>query len=119
MNWEIGQGVYSAGSPPTMTRVYVEDSSSGPGTLQVLSGNATVSFVVTAQMYESFAVAGNVPPLQGDRNGIIIPFYLYPNSPYTDPTCQALFTLGYAPCHDVPVIVIVNAGSPSGGPGTG
>lgn len=48
--------------------------------------------------------------------GIIIPFYIYPNTPYTDPTCLRLLNL-LREYHNVPAIIIVNAGNP-GGPGT-
>ena len=54
-NWEVGTGIYTTGSPPTMSRLTVEDSSSGAGVHQSLSGAAVVSFVVTAAMYTTLA----------------------------------------------------------------
>lgn len=47
-------------------------------------------------------------------NGVMVPFYRYPNNPYTDPTCLAFFDL-LRRYHDVPVIVVAN---PASGPGT-
>ena len=63
-NWEVGTGIYTTGSPPTLSRATVEDSSSGPGVYQSLSGNATVSFVVTAAMYALLAPLAS-PALTG------------------------------------------------------
>ena len=63
-NWEVGTGTYTSGSPPTLSRTTVEDSSSGPGVLQNLDGNAIVSFVVTAAMYTSLAPLAS-PALTG------------------------------------------------------
>ena len=56
-NWEVGTGIYTYGSPPTLTRATVEDSSTGPGVLMNLSGSATVSLVVTAAMFASYMTA--------------------------------------------------------------
>ena len=50
-NWEVGNGTYTIGSPSTISRLVVEDLSSGPGVLQSLSGNAIVSIVATAALY--------------------------------------------------------------------
>lgn len=47
-------------------------------------------------------------------NGVMVPFYRYPNNPYTDTACLAFFDL-LRRYHDVPVIVIAN---PASGPGT-
>jgi Spherulation-specific family 4 len=44
--------------------------------------------------------------------GLILPFYFYPNSPYTDASCLRLLDL-IREYHNVPVIVIVNPVSPS------
>ena len=63
-NWEVGTGIYTTGTPPTLSRVTVEDSSSGPGVLQNLDGNAIVSFVVTAAMYTGLAPLAS-PALTG------------------------------------------------------
>ena len=63
-NWEVGTGIYTTGTPPTLTRATVEDSSSGAGVHQSLSGNATVSFVVTAAMYTLLAPLAS-PALTG------------------------------------------------------
>ena len=54
-NWEVGTGVYTTGSPPTLTRANVEDSSSGAHVLQNLSGTATVSFIMTSALYSALA----------------------------------------------------------------
>lgn len=54
------------------------------------------------------------PPDPTAPNGVIVPFYLYPNNPYTDPVCLAFFDL-LRRFHRVPVIVVVN---PASGPGT-
>jgi hypothetical protein len=55
VNWEVGTGVYTTGSPPTLSRANVEDSSSGAHVLQNLSGTATVSFITTSALYAAFA----------------------------------------------------------------
>ncbi len=52
-------------------------------------------------------------PVVAQPNGIIIPFYRYPNNPYTDPVCLAFFDL-LRHNHDVATIVVVNAAN---GPG--
>jgi hypothetical protein len=57
----------------------------------------------------------------GTNAGVMIPYYLYPNNPYSDATFARLLGL-IAKYRDVPTMVILNAGtSPSGrngGPGT-
>lgn len=50
------------------------------------------------------------------NTGILIPYYLYPSLPYTNPNVQDLLDLMKSN-PDVPVLVVINAGSP-GGPGT-
>ena len=61
-------------------------------------------------------IDGKTPPLAAPRpTGIIIPFYIYPNTPYTDATCLRLLDL-IRQYHGVQVIIVVNAGTP-GGPG--
>jgi len=49
------------------------------------------------------------------RTGILIPYYIYPNNPYSDTTCARLLGLIRQYRGRVPVIVIVN---PSSGPGS-
>jgi hypothetical protein len=48
------------------------------------------------------------------NNGVLIPYYLYPSLPYTNPNVQGLLDVMKSH-HDVPVLVIVNPGT---GPGT-
>jgi hypothetical protein len=50
------------------------------------------------------------------NTGILIPYYLYPSLPYTNPNVQGLLDIMKSN-RDVPVLVVINAGSP-GGPGT-
>jgi hypothetical protein len=50
----------------------------------------------------------------GGQTGIIVPFYIYPDNPYTDPVVARLLGL-IRQYRDVPVIVVIN---PSSGPGT-
>jgi hypothetical protein len=47
------------------------------------------------------------------QTGIIIPFYIYPNNPYTDPVVARLLGL-IRKYREIPVIVVIN---PSSGPG--
>jgi hypothetical protein len=48
------------------------------------------------------------------NNGVLIPYYLYPSLPYTNPNVQGLLDVMKSH-HDVPVLVVVNPGT---GPGT-
>jgi hypothetical protein len=57
---------------------------------------------------------GDSTRYSGGQTGIIIPFYIYPNNPYTDPVVARLLGL-IRQYRDVPVIVVIN---PASGPGT-
>jgi hypothetical protein len=56
---------------------------------------------------------GDSSRYSGGHTGIIIPFYIYPNNPYTDPVVARLLGL-IRQYREVPVIVVIN---PSSGPG--
>jgi Spherulation-specific family 4 len=84
-----------------------------------LAGNEIIECVLPAGQITTGQIAAlNSAPLSpgGKRPGILIPFYFYPNNPYTDAQCERLFNL-LRTYHDVSVIIVVNAGNP-GGPGT-
>lgn len=57
---------------------------------------------------------GNSTKFTSGRTGIILPFYVYPNNPYTDPVVARLLGL-IRQYREVPVIVVIN---PASGPGT-
>jgi hypothetical protein len=57
---------------------------------------------------------GDASKVTSGRPGLMIPYYIYPNSPYSDATVARLLGL-IRLYRDVPVIVIIN---PSSGPGT-
>lgn len=78
---------------------------SGPPGQWVAATNFYGSAIV-----DSVANAALVPAV----SGLLIPFYIYPNNPYTDATVQRLIGL-MKQYHSVPVLVAIN---PSDGPGT-
>jgi Spherulation-specific family 4 len=80
---------------------------------KVIECNLPVGQVTTGQIAALSAVPLSPP---SKKPGLIIPFYQYPNNPYSDVQCMRLINL-IKTYHDIPVIVIVNAGNP-GGPGT-
>lgn len=57
---------------------------------------------------------GNSTKFTDGKTGIIVPFYVYPNNPYTDPVVARLLGL-IRQYREVPVIVVIN---PNSGPGT-
>jgi hypothetical protein len=79
-----------------------------------LKANPTVPLEAATKQYVDNRPAA--PDATVVNTGILIPYYLYPSLPYTNPDVQGL--LGIMKSNpDVPVLVVVNAGSP-GGPGT-
>jgi len=117
--WEIGTGVFT--SPSTLTRVVLE--SSNADALLNLSGASKVflslnkadleTIITTTKLHSSLKAEESDLFLERKDPGIIIPFYIYPNNPYSDAVCLRLFAAlrEYA----VPAIIIVN---PTNGPGT-
>jgi hypothetical protein len=57
---------------------------------------------------------GDSTKFTSGRTGIILPFYVYPNNPYTDPVVARLLGLIRQYRDEVPVIVVIN---PDSGPG--
>lgn len=57
---------------------------------------------------------GDASKITSGQNGVMIPYYIYPNNPYSDATVARLLGL-IRKYRDVPFIVIIN---PSSGPGT-
>lgn len=53
-------------------------------------------------------------PITRAHPGILIPFYIYPNNPYSDVVCQRFFA-ALRKYNSVPVIAVIN---PTNGPGT-
>ena len=88
--------------------------------LLVAGANITLTYDDPGNMLTiaSTASGGGIGPQQVAvvNTGILIPYYLYPALPYTNPNVQDLLDLMKSH-HDVPVLVVINAGSP-GGPGT-
>jgi hypothetical protein len=87
--------------------------SSTPGHAQV--STAEINTQVNAALLSNY-VAANEPRLA--QSGIIIPYYFYPNNPYTDPVFQSVITL-LRKYHTVPVIVVLDQPGfdGTGGPG--
>lgn len=57
----------------------------------------------------------NTNILDSNATGVLIPAYVYPNNPYSDPTYQAFLQLIRQYHNQVPVIAVLNPGT---GPGT-
>jgi hypothetical protein len=87
--------------------------SSTPGAPQV--STAAINTAVNAALLSNYVAAQR--PLQS-APGIIIPYYFYPNNPYTDVVFQSLITL-LRKYHTVPVIVVLDQPGfdGTGGPG--
>lgn len=81
---------------------------------EVVLCNPPQNTVTTGQIAALASTTASALPVS-DKNGIMMPFFFYPNNPYTDATCQALLAL-FRQFHDVPVILVFNIGNP-GGPG--
>lgn len=66
----------------------------------------------------SVGTAATLPLYSSTKTGIMVPFYLYPNNPYSDTQSQRLIEQ-INRHHDVPVIVIINQPGRTGfgGPG--
>lgn len=73
---------------------------------------AAESATLAANAVSAAAATGSLPGV--NQCGIMIPFYIYPNNPYSDATVQALLGL-IRFYRSVPVTIILN---PSSGPGT-
>ena len=93
-----GQGIAAAGAiGQVLTKTGTADYATGwstPGELKVWEHGDSTKF-------------------SGGQPGLLIPFYVYPNNPYTDPVVADLLDL-IRKYRRVPVIVIIN---PSNGPG--
>lgn len=67
-NWEIGTGVYTSGSPSTVTRANIESSTNGGAAIS-LSGSATMMLSLTAAQFTSPSVTAvgvnNTTPMVG------------------------------------------------------
>jgi hypothetical protein len=95
------------------------DGAAGPG----VASDGAAGQVLVKDSAADYDTSWSVPPLvvgshgkfSDGRNGIIIPYYLYPNNPYNDATVLALLTL-IRRYPTVPVLVVINPGS---GPGSG
>lgn len=90
-----GQGVPTGGR---VTQVLVKDSST----------NYDTSWTSLSAL-----LGGDGAKFENGQPGVLIPFYVYPNNPYTDPVVDELLDL-IRRYRRVPVIVIIN---PSSGPG--
>jgi hypothetical protein len=108
---------------PTVSDDLLKISNSGTGldaTLRsVVDGNGVdvpLSVSTSAVMLPEGVVwpYGDSTRYSSGQPGIIIPFYVYPNNPYTDPVVARLLGL-IRQYREVPVIVVIN---PSSGPGT-
>lgn len=91
----------------TTTLTAVED---GEGTASKLKLSTTAIKCDVAPLLPF----GDASKITSGQNGVMIPYYIYPNNPYTDVTVARLLGL-IRKYRDVPFIVIIN---PSSGPGT-
>jgi hypothetical protein len=80
------------------------------GDLATATGGQHAAINLLATAATGFA---SHPILNSHENGLIIPWYFYPNNPYSDSTCQNFLGL-IRQYHKVPVMVIINSAS---GPG--
>src|SRR4051812_14221649 len=95
----------NAGINTTLTAI-----TDGEGTASKLLLSTTAIKCDTAPMLPY----GDSSKITSGKTGILIPYYIYPNNPYTDVTVARLLGL-IRQYRDVPVIVVIN---PSSGPGT-
>lgn len=91
----------------TTTLTAIED---GEGTASKLKLSAAAIQADTVPLLPF----GDSTKITSGQNGVMIPFYIYPNNPYTDLVVARLLGL-IRKYRDVPFIVIIN---PSSGPGT-
>lgn len=115
INPTLGGDLSGTASAATVTKLQnIAVSTADPTLSQILRYDGT-SWTPSEASLSSSVLTGDSSKFTDGRNGILLPFYVYPNNPYSDAVVAALLAL-IRTYHTVPVVVVIN---PSSGPGAG